>query len=67
MESFWVGRIDAAELEAVAAGLRAAIRDNLAALGLGRSDSAIPQSFSFYDQVLDAAVTVGAVPTFRWK
>ena len=63
VESFWAGRIDADDLEAVAAGLRAATRDRLAGLGLGRSDSAIPQSFSFYDQVLDAAVTVGAVPT----
>ena len=63
MESFWAGRITADELEAVGAELRAATRVRLAGLGLGRTDSAIPQSFSFYDQVLDAAVTVGAVPT----
>lgn len=62
VESFWAGRIDAAQLEATAAELRATTRDRLAALGLGRDDSAIPESFSFYDQVLDAAVAVGAVP-----
>ncbi|WP_157414530.1 5-methyltetrahydropteroyltriglutamate--homocysteine S-methyltransferase [Agromyces allii] len=62
VESFWAGRIDAAELEATAAGLRAATRERLADLGLGRADSAIPESFSYYDQVLDAAVAVGAIP-----
>ncbi|MGR0319941.1 5-methyltetrahydropteroyltriglutamate--homocysteine S-methyltransferase [Agromyces sp. ZXT2-3] len=63
VESFWAGRIDAAELERTAAGLRAATRERLAGLGLGRTDSAIPESFSYYDQVLDAAVAVGAIPT----
>ncbi|GAA1059853.1 5-methyltetrahydropteroyltriglutamate--homocysteine S-methyltransferase [Agromyces bracchium] len=63
VEAFWAGRIDAAELERTAAGLRAATRERLAELGLGRTDSAIPESFSYYDQVLDAAVAVGAVPT----
>ncbi|MFT4260242.1 5-methyltetrahydropteroyltriglutamate--homocysteine S-methyltransferase [Microbacterium sp.] len=62
VEAFWAGRLDLAELEATASGLRAATRDRLAALGLGRDDSAIPESFSYYDQVLDAAVTVGAIP-----
>ena len=63
VEAFWAGSIDAGELEAEAADLRAATRLRLAELGLGRTDSAIPESFSFYDQVLDAAVTVGAVPS----
>ncbi|WP_430646266.1 5-methyltetrahydropteroyltriglutamate--homocysteine S-methyltransferase [Agromyces sp. GXS1127] len=63
VEAFWAGRIDAAELERIAAGLRAATRERLAELGLGRTDSAIPESFSNYDQVLDAAVAVGAIPT----
>ncbi|MRG61619.1 5-methyltetrahydropteroyltriglutamate--homocysteine S-methyltransferase [Agromyces sp. CFH 90414] len=62
VEAFWAGSIDAAELEERAAELRAATRERLAGLGLGRADSAIPESFSFYDQVLDAAVAVGAVP-----
>ncbi|MCZ0709710.1 5-methyltetrahydropteroyltriglutamate--homocysteine S-methyltransferase [Microbacterium paraoxydans] len=62
VEAFWAGRIDEQELERTAADLRAAIRERLAALGLGRTDSSIPESFSFYDQVLDAAATVGAIP-----
>ncbi|MFF2496328.1 5-methyltetrahydropteroyltriglutamate--homocysteine S-methyltransferase [Agromyces sp. NPDC058064] len=63
VEAFWAGTIDADELEARAAALRTATRERLAAQGLGRTGSAIPESFSFYDQVLDAAVAVGAVPT----
>ena len=62
VEALWAGAIDATELEARASDLRAATRERLAALGLGRDDSSIPESFSFYDQVLDAALTVGAVP-----
>ncbi|KRC49751.1 5-methyltetrahydropteroyltriglutamate--homocysteine methyltransferase [Leifsonia sp. Root227] len=63
VESFWAGNITAAELEATAAELRSVTRDRLAALGLGRDDASIPESFSYYDQVLDAAVTVGAIPS----
>ncbi|PPL19275.1 5-methyltetrahydropteroyltriglutamate--homocysteine S-methyltransferase [Microterricola pindariensis] len=63
VEAFWVGSITAAELELRAAELRATTRARLAGLGLGRGDSAIPESFSFYDHVLDTAVTVGAVPS----
>jgi 5-methyltetrahydropteroyltriglutamate--homocysteine methyltransferase len=63
VEAFWAGTITADELEATAAGLRSATRERLVELGLGRTDSSIPEAFSYYDQVLDAAVTVGAVPT----
>ena len=63
VEAFWAGKISADELEAAAASLRATTRERLASLGLGRADSSIPEAFSYYDQVLDAAVTVGAVPT----
>ena len=62
VEAFWAHSIDAEELERTAAGLRAATRSRLVALGLGATDSSIPESFSYYDQVLDAAVTVGAIP-----
>jgi 5-methyltetrahydropteroyltriglutamate--homocysteine methyltransferase len=63
VEAFWAGKIDADELEASAAELRAVTRERLVSLGLGATDSSIPEAFSFYDQVLDAAVTVGAVPS----
>jgi 5-methyltetrahydropteroyltriglutamate--homocysteine methyltransferase len=63
VEAFWAGSITADELEASAAQLRATTRERLASLGLGRVDSSIPESFSYYDQVLDAAVTVGAIPS----
>ena len=63
VEAFWAGKISADELEREAASLRATTRERLASLGLGRVDSSIPEAFSYYDQVLDAAVTVGAVPT----
>jgi len=62
VEAFWAGTIDEAELEATAAGLRRSTRARLVELGLGQDDSAIPESFSYYDQVLDAAVTVGILP-----
>jgi len=63
VESFWAGRTSEAELLVTAAELRAATRSRLAELGLKKHDSSIPESFSFYDQVHDAAVTVGAIPT----
>ena len=62
VEAFWAGRIDAGELERTAAGLRSATRERLASLGPGRTESALPESFSYYDQVLDASVAVGAIP-----
>jgi 5-methyltetrahydropteroyltriglutamate--homocysteine methyltransferase len=63
IETFWAGSITADELETRAGELRAATRERLASLGLGRTDSSIPESFSYYDQVLDAAVTVGGLPS----
>lgn len=63
VEAAWAGRIGLDELERIAADLRRTTRERLVQLGLGRDDSSIPESFSFYDQVLDAAVTVAAVPT----
>ncbi|KQQ04158.1 MULTISPECIES: 5-methyltetrahydropteroyltriglutamate--homocysteine S-methyltransferase [unclassified Rathayibacter] len=62
IESFWAGSIGVAALEESAAGLRAATRERLLALGLGRDDSSIPEAHSFYDQVLDTTVAVGAIP-----
>ena len=62
VEAFWAGDLDASALEARAAALRRDTRDRLAELGLSKSGSAIPESFSWYDHVLDAALAVGAVP-----
>ena len=62
VESFWAGKTTAAQLEATAVELRAGTRARLVAQGLDASNSSIPESFSFYDQVLDTAVTVGAGP-----
>lgn len=63
VEAFWAGAIGAEELEASAVELRRVTRERLVALGLGKTDSSIPEAFSYYDQMLDAAVTVGAIPT----
>ncbi|TFC97788.1 MULTISPECIES: 5-methyltetrahydropteroyltriglutamate--homocysteine S-methyltransferase [Cryobacterium] len=62
VEAFWAGSVTADELEATAVALRRSTRERLVRLGLGRDDSSIPESFSYYDQVLDALCTVGAVP-----
>jgi 5-methyltetrahydropteroyltriglutamate--homocysteine methyltransferase len=63
LETFWKGASTEADLEATARELRTVTRDRLAALGLGATTSAIPSNFSFYDHVLDAAVTFGAIPS----
>ena len=62
VEAFWAGRTGAEELEAAAADLRRANRSRLVQLGLDPETSAIPSDASYYDHVLDAAVTLGAVP-----
>ncbi|WP_106813601.1 5-methyltetrahydropteroyltriglutamate--homocysteine S-methyltransferase [Microbacterium timonense] len=62
LEAHWSGAIDAEALERTAAELRRATRRRLAELGLGGADSSIPEAFSFYDQVHDAATAVGVLP-----
>jgi len=62
VEAHWAGRLAESDLEATAAALRAQTRARLVELGLGAGDSSIPESFSYYDQVLDLAVAVGAIP-----
>ncbi|WP_323961612.1 5-methyltetrahydropteroyltriglutamate--homocysteine S-methyltransferase [Arthrobacter sp. JZ12] len=61
VEAYWAGRTSAAELEATAAQLRTDTYARLATLGLEAGNYSIPASFSLYDQVLDTAVTFGAV------
>ncbi|MGE3287775.1 MAG: 5-methyltetrahydropteroyltriglutamate--homocysteine S-methyltransferase [Pseudonocardia sp.] len=58
-EAYWAGRIDVDALRDTAAGLRRAAWRELRDAGLDQVPS---NTFSFYDQVLDAARVVGAVP-----
>ncbi|UQE76245.1 5-methyltetrahydropteroyltriglutamate--homocysteine S-methyltransferase [Gordonia sp. PP30] len=59
VEGYWAGRIDAAELERVAAQLRRTGWAELLTAGL---DSIPTGTFSYYDQMLDTAVLLGALP-----
>lgn len=62
VEAYWNGSLSEAELSKEVAQQRAATREQLVGLGLPRTGSAIPESFSLYDQVLDATIAVGAIP-----
>ncbi|WP_062205658.1 5-methyltetrahydropteroyltriglutamate--homocysteine S-methyltransferase [Demequina salsinemoris] len=62
LESFWKGNTAQSDLEATAKQLRSVTRERMAELGLTKDDSSIPSNFSFYDHVLDASVTFGAIP-----
>src|SRR6266850_2571028 len=65
LESYWSGKSDEKSLVATAAGLRAANWARQKSLGV----TVIPSNdFSFYDQVLDTSVMVGAIPDiYGWK
>lgn len=58
-EGYWAGRLNRAKLEAVASGLRFSTWAALSAAGL---DSIPVNTFSHYDQMLDTAVLLGALP-----
>ncbi len=58
-EGYWAGRTSRAELESVAATLRRDMWSGLVAAGL---DSVPVNTFSYYDQMLDTAVMLGALP-----
>lgn len=58
-EGYWAGRTSRSELESVAATLRRDTWSELAAAGL---DSVPVNTFSYYDQMLDTAVLLGALP-----
>ncbi|GAB3680433.1 5-methyltetrahydropteroyltriglutamate--homocysteine S-methyltransferase [Saccharopolyspora tripterygii] len=60
LESYWAGRSSEEDLRAVAGKIRADSWRFLADAGL---DSVPGNTFSYYDQVLDTAVTFGAVPS----
>ncbi|GIF62145.1 5-methyltetrahydropteroyltriglutamate--homocysteine methyltransferase [Asanoa ishikariensis] len=59
VEAYWAGRIDAAALQETAAGLRAQVWRTLRD---ARLDAIPSNTFSLYDHMLDAAVTVDAIP-----
>ncbi len=59
VESYWAGRIEAAELHEVARRLRTAQLSAARDAGL---DSVPVGTFSYYDHVLDTAVLLGALP-----
>ncbi len=58
-EGYWAGRTSRSELESVAATLR---RDTWASLAAAGLDSVPVNTFSYYDQMLDTAVMLGALP-----
>ncbi|HWF71410.1 MAG TPA: 5-methyltetrahydropteroyltriglutamate--homocysteine S-methyltransferase [Mycobacterium sp.] len=58
-EGYWAGRTSRSELENVAATLRRDTWSQLVAAGL---DSVPVNTFSYYDQILDTAVLLGALP-----
>ena len=58
-EGYWAGRTSRTELESVAAELR---RDTWQALTAAGLDSVPVNTFSYYDQILDTAVMLGALP-----
>ena len=60
VESYWSGKSSLEDLTETAAQLRRDTRSRLVELGLGKDDASIPESFSFYDQVLDAIAAARA-------
>ncbi len=59
IEEYWAGRTTRADLESVAADLR---RQTWAGLSLAGLDSVPVNTFSLYDQMLDTAALLGALP-----
>jgi 5-methyltetrahydropteroyltriglutamate--homocysteine methyltransferase len=64
LEEHWSGKMSEADLLAAAREIRSVSWETQRGLGLDHIPS---NDFSFYDQVLDAAVMAGAVPArYRW-
>ena len=61
-EKYWRNELSDEDLLAATTDLRDATYARLADLGLDKVGYAIPESFSLYDQVLDTAVALGAIP-----
>ena len=65
LESFWVGKSSAGDLQEVAADLRESIWKQMADTGIKYIPS---NTFSCYDQVLDTTAMLGAVPPrYGWN
>ncbi|MBA0827240.1 hypothetical protein Goarm_012030, partial [Gossypium armourianum] len=65
LESFWDNKSSAEDLQKVAADLRSSIWQQMAAAGIKYIPS---NTFSYYDQVLDATSMLGAVPPrYGWN
>ena len=62
LEAYWAGRSSETELLEAARKLRQENLARLVELGLGASDASLADAPSFYDQVLDATVLLGAIP-----
>ncbi|MDO5750459.1 MAG: 5-methyltetrahydropteroyltriglutamate--homocysteine S-methyltransferase [Rothia sp. (in: high G+C Gram-positive bacteria)] len=61
-EAFWKGKITLAELKETAAEIQRTYYERVCAAGLGKDNSSIPATFSYYDQVLDAIRLFTLVP-----
>lgn len=61
-EAFWKSTITLEELQQVASDVQRTYYDRVIQRGLGRDDSSIPATFSYYDQVLDAVRLFTLVP-----
>ena len=62
LEAYWAGRSSEAELLEAASKLRQENLARLVELGLDASDASLADAPSFYDQVLDATILLGAIP-----
>lgn len=62
LEAYWAGRSSESELIEAASKLRQENLARLVELGLGASDASLADAPSFYDQVLDATILLGAIP-----
>lgn len=62
LESYWAGSLSMQELQTIAKQLRLSTYHHLHTLGLSADNATIPASFSYYDHVLDALATIGALP-----
>ena len=62
LEAYWAGRSSETELLEAASELRQENLARLVELGLDASDASLADAPSFYDQVLDATILLGAIP-----